>query len=81
MAQTVGYDIYTDSAKRFTRVNPTGYLYNINHPLIAKLWEVYREKQGIHKRYPASDRQRHEFEQHVDSLIENGKIVVKALRW
>lgn len=30
MAQTVGYDIYTDSAKRFTRVNPTGYLYNIN---------------------------------------------------
>ena len=77
MAQTVGYDIYTDPKKRFTTVNPTGYRYKVTHPLIAKLWSVYRQKHGIHQRYPASDRQRHEFEQHIDSLIESGKIVVK----
>lgn len=81
MSQTVGYDIYADTSKRFTAVNPTGYRYNINQPLIAKLWAVYRKKHGIHPRYPASDQQRHEFEQHIDSLIESGKIVVKALRW
>jgi hypothetical protein len=54
---------------------------SVAHPLIAKLWAVYREKHGIPRCYPASDRQRHEFEQHVDNLIENGRIVVKALRW
>lgn len=78
----MGHDsIYADPDKRWTSANPAGYRYDVNNPVIRKLWDRYRKLSGISLRYPASDRQRHEFEQHVDSLIENGKIVVKALRW
>lgn len=82
MPIVISYDgIYTDPKFKYTTVNPTGYRYNINHPVISKLYTVYRKKHGIPEHFAPSDKQRHEFEQHVDNLIENGRIVVKALRW
>lgn len=77
MALVVGRDIYYDREKRFTSINPTGYRYSVKNEVIAKLWKRYRETHGIHPRYPASDKQREEFERHLDKLIEAKKIIVR----
>lgn len=67
--------IYADTKYRFTTANPTGYRYDINNPTIRKLWERYCKLHRISLRYPASDDQRHRFENEVvDKLVEAGKL-------
>lgn len=71
--------IYTDPKFKYTTVNPTGYRYNINHPVISKLYTVYRKKHGIPEHFAPSDKQRHEFEGILNQLIASGRIVVRHL--
>lgn len=67
--------IYADTKYRFMTANPTGYRYDINNPIIRKLWERFCKLNGISLRYPASDDQRHRFENEVvDKLVEKGKL-------
>lgn len=67
--------IYADPKFRFTSVNPTGYRYDVNNPMIGKLWNRYRKLNGISLRYPVSDDQRHKFEHEVvDKLVEAGRL-------
>ena len=71
-------ELYTDNDKRFTDINPTGYRYRVFHPSIRPLWDRYCERQKIPKNYPASDKQRADFEKIIDELIRAGKITVIA---
>jgi hypothetical protein len=81
MAIVISYDeLYTDPKIKYTSLNPTGYRYRVFHPSIRPLWDLYCKKQGIPKHFPASDKQRHEFERNViDQLIASGRIVVRHL--
>lgn len=71
-------ELYTDNDKRFTGINPTGYRYKVFSPKIRPLWDLYCKKQGIPKHFPASDKQRADFEKIIDELIRIGKITVIA---
>lgn len=80
MPIVISYDgIYTDPKFKYTTVNPTGYRYNINHPVISKLYTVYRKKHGIPEHFAPSDKQRLEFEGILNQLIASGRIVVRHL--
>ena len=73
-------ELYTNPKSMFTSINPTGYRYRVFHPLLRPLWDIYCKKNGINQHFPASDKQRQEFEKHLDQLIAAGKIVVTYRR-
>ena len=66
----VDRSIYTDN-------NKYGFLININHPLIHKLYESYLDKRNIPKHIGLTDKQRFDFETRISELIRKRIIVIK----
>ena len=42
--------------------NQWGYIFNINHPTVGRLYKEYQKKHGFDIRIPMTDAQRHAFE-------------------
>lgn len=55
------------------------YRYNVNHPLIRPLYIRFKMKVGVPEYFPLSDRQREEFEGHMDKLYGRGKLTPDVL--
>lgn len=71
----VNSDIYIQGVPRGFSFN--GYRYSLRHPLIAHLYEQYKDWRKLPQSMPISDKARREFEAHIDKMIDEGKIVVK----
>lgn len=71
----VNSDIYINGEPRGFGV--TGYRYSLRHPLIAHLYHQYKDWRKLPPSMPISDKNRREFEAHIDKMIDEGKIVVK----
>lgn len=55
--------------------NPYGYIVNIRHKAIHKLYERYRAKNNIPKGDPLSDKERYDFENMVLTYLIQKKIL------
>lgn len=53
----------------YCKGNLSGYRYHVNHPVIRKLYETYKQEKGIPVRFAPSDRERQEFEYYVDKWL------------
>lgn len=60
--------------KRYSAMTKPYYRYNVNHPLIRPLYIRFKRKAGVPEHFPPSDRQREEFEGHMDKLYGQGKL-------
>lgn len=66
-----------DNGSIYARPNNYGYKYNLNNPVIKQLYERYKKKKGL-PNFPLSDKERHNFEQHVHKFLnQNAPINVK----
>lgn len=61
----------------YTRDNPYGYTFNVNHPIIKKIYERYKERKGLSGSYPVSDAERRRFDWYIGKLIDEGVLIVK----
>lgn len=75
MSKTVYVDktIYRKESKQFPNVK---YRFNLANVVIHSMYTMYLKSRGIPKTIGLTDKQRFDFEKLVQSLIDNGSIVV-----
>jgi hypothetical protein len=61
----------------FTKDNPYGFLYDINHPVIGELYRRYKARRGLPSDKGISDAERRRFEWYISKLIDNGVLIVR----
>lgn len=55
--------------------NPWGYMFNINHPTIRRLYKEYQLAHGLDTTLPMTDAQRHAFEGEIMEKIRKKEII------
>lgn len=55
--------------------NPWGYMFNVNHPTIRRLYKEYQQEHGLDTSLPMTDAQRHAFECDVIEKIRKKEII------
>lgn len=75
MSKTVYVDntIYRKESKQFPNVK---YRFNLANVVIHSMYTMYLKSHGIPKTIGLTDKQRFDFEKRIQSLIDNGSIVV-----
>lgn len=68
---------HSENSSMFTHQNPYGYLVNINHPRISKLYDRYKKKNNIPPWCPMSDDERYDFENLIFEWFKLGKAHAK----
>lgn len=75
MSKTIYVDntIYRKESKQFPNVK---YRFNLANVVIHSMYTMYLKSRGIPKTIGLTDKQRFDFEKRVQSLIDNGSIIV-----
>lgn len=59
--------------------NQYGFRYNLYNPIVSKYYQRFKEKRGLHRCFPLTDKQRFEFERGMDQLILNGRYLPEEI--